>query len=186
LFLSKPFFPLNVSSIFFSSFYFRSLALPWCFTPSVSPLFLSNNCRSLSRSTSLSLSNENVSAPLFSSFFLLFLSCTPSVFIGRGREGHPALPSHGRAWWHAWGRLLHSRPCLCRAWPFWREGVVVSVKGQVGALVFWVLGERERIKKWEGKCFFFPCSLRVQGKKKAYGAVQNGTVCFLFFFFFFQ
>jgi hypothetical protein len=60
--------------------------------------------------------------------------------------------------------------------------VVVSVKGQVGALVFWVLGERERIKKWEGKCFFFPCSMRVQGKKKAYGAVQNGTVCFLFFF----
>jgi len=84
----------------------------------------------------------------------------------------------------AWGRLLHSHPYLCRAWVFWREGVMVSVKGQVGALVFWVLGERERIKKWEGKCFFFPCSLRVQGKKKAYGAVQNGTVCFLFFFFF--
>jgi len=43
----------------------------------------------------------------------------------------------------AWGRLLHSRPYLCRAWVFWREGVVVSVKGQVGSsLVFWVLGER--------------------------------------------
>jgi len=82
-------FSLNLSSfstspLFFlpSSFYFRSLALPWCFTPSVSPLFLSNNCRSLSRSSSLSLSNENVPALLFSSspcfgspsfFFFLFL-----------------------------------------------------------------------------------------------------------------
>jgi len=87
-------FSLNLSSLstslFFlpSSFYFRSLALSWCFTPSVSPLFLSNNCRSLSRSPSLSLSNENVPAPTFS-------SCTPSVFIGRGREGHHALSCHG-------------------------------------------------------------------------------------------
>jgi len=42
---------LSTSPLFFlpSSFYFRSLALPWCLTPSVSPLFLSNNCRSLSR-----------------------------------------------------------------------------------------------------------------------------------------
>ena len=56
---------------------------------------------------------------------------------------------------------------------------MVSVKGQVGlSLVFWVLGEREE-KKMGGKCFFFPCSLRVQGKKKAYGAVQNGTICSL-------
>ena len=79
----------------------------------------------------------------------------------------------------AWGRLLHSRPYLCRAWVFWREGVVVSVKGQVGlSLVFWVLGERGE-KNGGGECFFFPCSLRVQGKKKAYGAVQNDTVCSL-------
>jgi len=85
---------LSTSPLFFlpSSFYFRSLALPWCFTPSVSPLFLSNNYRSLSRSPSLSLSNKNVPAPLLSPFFSL---CTPSVFIGRGREGHPALSSHG-------------------------------------------------------------------------------------------
>jgi hypothetical protein len=44
-------------------------------------------------------------------------------------------------------------------------------------------GREIKDKKWEGKCFFFPYSLRVQGKKKAYGAVQNGTVCFPFFFF---
>ena len=78
---------LSTSPLFFlsSSFYFRSLALPWCFTPLVSPLFLSNNCRSLSRSSSLSLSNDK--PPL--------TSCTPSVFIGRGREGHHALSYHG-------------------------------------------------------------------------------------------
>jgi len=50
----------------------------------------------------------------------------------------------------AWGWLLHSRPCLCRAWLFQREGVVVSMKGQVGSLVFWVLGERERRKTTGG------------------------------------
>ena len=56
---------------------------------------------------------------------------------------------------------------------------MVSVKGQVGSsLVFWVLGERGE-KNGGGECFFFPCSLRVQGKKKAYGAVQNDTVCSL-------
>jgi len=32
--------------------------------------------------------------------------------------------------------------------------------------------------KRRGLIFFFPCSLRIQGKKKAYGAVQNNTVCF--------
>jgi hypothetical protein len=80
---------------------------------------------------------------------------------------------------------VHSRPCLCKAWLFRREGVLVSVKGQVGSLVFWVLGERED-KKTGGKCFFFPCSLRVQENKKAYGAVQNGTVCSIFFIFFLQ
>jgi len=179
LFLSKPFFPLNVSSVFslvstFGPLLFHDVSLLRShFSFSLIIVVLSLGLPHFLFQTK---TFQLPSSPPF------FLSCTPSVFIGRGSEGHPALPSHGRAWWHAWGRLLHSRPSLCRAWPFWREGVVVSVKGQVGALVFWVLGERERIKKWEGKCFFFPCSLRVQGKKKAYGAVQNGTVCFFFFF----
>jgi hypothetical protein len=54
------------------------------------------------------------------------LSCTPSVFIGRGSEGHPALPSHGRAWWQHGGAAtaqpplpLHSAgygPFGVRAW----------------------------------------------------------------------
>ena len=84
----------------------------------------------------------------------------------------------------AWGLLLHSRPYLCRAWVFWREGVMVSVKGQVGALVFLGFGRQRKDKKMGGKMLLLPCSLHVQGKKKAYGAVQNDTVCFLFFFFF--
>jgi hypothetical protein len=32
--------------------------------------------------------------------------------------------------------------------------------------------------KHRGLIFFFPYSLRIQGKKKAYDAVQNDTVCF--------
>ena len=44
-------------------------------------------------------------------------------------------------------------------------------------------GEREKQNAGESSSFF-PCSLRVQGKKKAYGAVQNGTVCLFLFFFF--
>jgi hypothetical protein len=43
-------------------------------------------------------------------------------------------------------------------------------------------GEREKQNAGESSSFF-PCSLRVQGKKKAYGAVQNGTVCLFLFFF---
>jgi hypothetical protein len=66
---------------------------------------------------------------------------------------------------------------------FWREGVVVSVKGPVGSLVFWVLGEKEGKKKWGGKCFFFPCSLRVQGEEEALWC-RSKRHCLLFSLFF--
>ena len=56
---------------------------------------------------------------------------------------------------------------------------MVSVKGQVGALVFLGFGRQRKDKKMGGKMLLLPCSLRVQGKKKAYGAVQNDTVCSL-------
>jgi hypothetical protein len=43
---------------------------------------------------------------------------------------------------------------------------------------------REREKQNAGESSsFFPCSLRVPGKKKANGAVQNDTVCLFLFFF---
>ena len=163
-------FPSRYSPFFVFLSFGRLCLYPVGFSLSVSLLFLQN------KNTS--------SSPSLSSFFLLLLSCTPSVFIGRGSEGHPALPSHGRAWWQHGGRLLHSRPCLCTlqgmallAWG--RGGVSEGTSRGVGFLGF---GREIKDKKLEGKCFFFPYSLRVQGKKKAYGAVQNGTVCFPFFF----
>jgi hypothetical protein len=43
--------------------------------------------------------------------------------------------------------------------------------------------ERKRERRKAGdKCFFFSCSLRVQGKKKTYGVVQNDTVFSSFFY----
>jgi hypothetical protein len=36
----------------------------------------------------------------------------------------------------------------------------------------------------EHNSFFFSCPLHVQGKKKIYGAVQKGTICFFFSFSF--
>jgi len=125
--LSKKLSPLSVSLPFLFSPLISSVSV--CFSSLLSLkktlLFLSfgltsfslqENCRSLP----LGLPHFPFQTKTFQlpSSPLPFFSCTPSVFIGRGREGHPALSSHGRAWWHAWGRLLHSRPCLCRAWPF--------------------------------------------------------------------
>jgi hypothetical protein len=63
---------------------------------------------------------------------------------------------------------------------FWREGVVVSVKGQVRSLVFWVLGEKEDKKKTGGKCFFFPCSLRVQGGEEGLWCCSKRHCLFFF------
>jgi len=88
LFLSSPRLSLSISPadipLFFVFLSFGRLSLyPVGFSLSVSLLFLQN------KNTS--------SSPSLSSFFLPLLSCTPSVFIGRGSEGHPALPSHGRA-----------------------------------------------------------------------------------------
>ena len=66
---------------------------PCSFSPSVSPLFLSKKTVGLSLSVSLTFSFKK--SFLLSSFFSSPCSCTPSVFIGRGREGHPALSCHG-------------------------------------------------------------------------------------------
>jgi hypothetical protein len=49
--------------------------------------------------------------------------------------------------------------------------------------VFLVVSEKREQAKQGRKVFFFPCSLRVQGKRKTYGAVQNDIVFSSFFFF---
>jgi len=40
------------------------------------------------------------------------------------------------------GAATAQPPLPLQGMALWREGVVVSVKGQVESLVFWVLGER--------------------------------------------
>jgi len=180
LFLSKPFFPLNVSSVF-------------SLVSTFGPLLFHDV--SLLRSH-LSFSLITVSLSLGPPHFLFqmktfqlpssppfFLSCTPSVFIGRGSEGHPALPSHGRAWWHAWGRILHSRPCLCRAWPFWREGVVVSVKGQVRGVGFLGFGRERKDKKMGGKMLLLPLFSACPGEEEGLWC-RSKRHCLLPLFFF--
>jgi hypothetical protein len=65
----------------------------------------------------------------------------------------------------------------------------IQVGGSVG-FFFFGFWEREGEEQMQGdKIFFFTCPLRVQGKKKTYGIVQNDTVYFFllsFFFFLFQ
>jgi len=133
----------------------------------------------------LSFSKQNPSSSPSFSPLPSFLSCTPSVFIGRGSEGHPALPSHGRAWWQHGGGYCTAAlaSALCMVWPFWREGVVVSVKGQVGALVFWVLGERERIKKMGGKMLLLPLFSACPGEEEGLWCRSKRHRLLLFFFF---
>jgi hypothetical protein len=56
------------------------------------------------------------------------------------------------------------------------------VAGKWGVLLasFWWFQRKREWAKQGRKVFFFPCSLRLKGKKKTYGVVQNNTV-FAFF-----
>jgi len=111
LFLSSPRLSLSISQPIFPCFFcvsqFRSsLSLPSRFLSlGFPPLSFSKQ-----KYFQLSLSFLSLSSP--------FLSCTPSVFIGRGREGHPALPSHGRAWWQHGGGYCIAAPASAGYGPF--------------------------------------------------------------------
>jgi hypothetical protein len=62
----------------------------------------------------------------------------------------------------------------------------VAGKWEVLSASFWSFQRKREWAKQGRKVFFFPYSLRVQGKKKTYGAVQNNIVLLLFSFFFFE
>ena len=134
-----------------------------------------------SLSVSLLFLFQNKILPALPLSFLLF-PVLHSLCIYRQRERGPSCPALSwQSMVAAWGRLLHSRPCLCRVWPFWREGVVVSVKGQVGALVFWVLGERERIKNGRENASSSPVLCVSRGRRRL--MVPFKTAPFASFFF---
>jgi len=185
-------FPAGLSLLFFfsllpvclSQFPSRYSPVFLCF--SVSVVSLSTQSVSLSRFPSSFFKNTS-SSPSLSSFSFSFLSCTPSVFIGRGSKGHPALPSHGRVWWQHGGGYCTAAPAsaFCMVWPFWREGVVVSVKGQVGALVFWVLGERERIKNGRENASSSPVLCVSRGRRRLMVPFKTAPFASSFFSFFF-
>jgi len=99
-------FPSRYSPFFCVSQFRSSLSLPSRFLSlSFPPLSFSKQ-----KYFQLSLSFLSLSSP--------FMSCTPSVFIGRGREGHPALPSHGRAWWQHGGGYYTAAPASAGYGPF--------------------------------------------------------------------
>jgi hypothetical protein len=84
----------------------------------------------------------------------------------------------------AWGRLLHSSPYLCRAWVFWREGVVVSVKGQVGSsLVFWVLGERGE-KNGGGNASSSPVLCASRGRRRLMVPFKTTPFALYYYYYF--
>jgi len=126
------------------------------------------NCRSLSRFLFTFSFKKVLSAPL--SFFPF--SPLHSLCIYSQRERRPPCPvlSWCRAWWHAWGGYYTAATVFAG-----HGGVSEGSSRVVG---FLILGEREDDKKLREKCFFFPYSLRVQEKKKAYDAIQNGIVFF--------
>jgi len=62
---------------------------------------------------------------------------------------------------------------------------VVLVKGQVGSLIFWVLGERED-KKMRGKMLLLPLFSARPGKEEGlwYRSKRHRSLLSFFFFFF--
>jgi hypothetical protein len=132
--------------------------------------------------------------PLFVLVFLSFfplLSLLSFVSIYRKTNGERVLlPLSGHGIGVGGGRAAIRQPpqgCPQSLFPLHFRLVVGHGLGfrQVGGfcrVCFRVLGKRGRGEKQGNKCFFFPCPLRVYGKKKTYGAVQNDTVFTSFFF----
>jgi len=59
------------------------------------------------------------------------------------------------------------------------------VKGQVGLLVFWVLGEREDKKKQGGNASSSPVLCASRGRRRLMVSFKTTPFAFLFFFCFF-